>query len=132
MKHIKNFNEGLNWPWKKDEKPSDLTQNLGASKTVLPEGGQLRGVSDVKASPPQKNPLVDYKIDPLFVQEISDRLYGPDWKEYSERIKELNHKFDADGYSKREGKVAPEFLDPQIEEERLKRQQEIIKKFGQD
>lgn len=129
IKNWNQYNEDAGWPWKKKETDSDLTKNLGASKTVQPEGGQLRGVSDVKAEAPKPNPLVDYKIDPLFVQEISDRLYGPDWKVYSERIKELNDKFDRDGYAKREGKTAPEFLQPEIEEERLRRQQEIIKKF---
>lgn len=32
-------------------------------------------------------------IDPYFLQEISDRLYGPESIQYIEAIKELNEKF---------------------------------------
>lgn len=33
------------------------------------------------------------KVDPYFLQEISDRLYGPDSEEYIHALKELNSKF---------------------------------------
>jgi hypothetical protein len=33
------------------------------------------------------------KVDPYFLQEISDRLYGPESKEYIDALIELNKKF---------------------------------------
>jgi hypothetical protein len=33
------------------------------------------------------------KVDPYFLQEISDRLYGPESKEYINALIELNKKF---------------------------------------
>jgi hypothetical protein len=35
----------------------------------------------------------DRKVDPYFLQEISDRLYGPDSKEYIDALIELNKNF---------------------------------------
>jgi len=92
IKKWNQYNEDAGWPWKKKEQESDLTKNLGASRTVYPES-QLRVVSDVTVDEPKINPLVDDKIDKLFIQEISNRLYGPDSVEYVKALKELNAKF---------------------------------------
>lgn len=97
---------------------SDLTPK-GFKSTVYPDK-QLRSVSDVKASPQQRNPLVDRKVDLEIMQEISDRLYGPDSEEYIKAISELNSKF-----RKREGKYGNQFLDPSIEAKRKEREREI-------
>jgi hypothetical protein len=37
--------------------------------------------------------MYSQKVDPYFLQEISDRLYGPDSEAYVEAIKQLNMKF---------------------------------------
>jgi hypothetical protein len=34
-----------------------------------------------------------FVVDPYFLQDISDRLYGPDSKSYIDALKELNEKF---------------------------------------
>lgn len=102
---------------------SDLTPK-GFKSVVQPVGGQLRGVSDVKAAPPEKNPLVDRRIDLDIMQEISDRLYGPDSEEYLKAILELNEKF-----RKRGGKYGGQFYDSSIEAKRKEREQEINKRI---
>lgn len=43
------------------------------------------------------------KIDPYFIQEISDRLYGPDSDEYIKAIIDLNSKFEP-----RRGRTGPQ------------------------
>ncbi len=92
IKKWNEYNEEVSWPWKREEKPSDITPK-GIMSTVHPEGGKLTSYSDVKVNAPQKNPLVDDKVDKSLIQEISDRLYGPDSDEYIAAIKELNSKF---------------------------------------
>jgi hypothetical protein len=92
IKKWNEYNEEVSWFSKKEEKPSDITPK-GIMSTVYPEGGKLTSYSDVKVNPPQKNPLVDDKVDKSLIQEISDRLYGPDSEEYIAAIKELNSKF---------------------------------------
>jgi hypothetical protein len=64
------------------------------------------------------------RIDSDIIQEISDRLYGPDGEAYLNDIKELNKK-----YRKREGKVGSEFFDPEIINKRREREREIINRF---
>jgi len=100
---------------------SDLTPK-GFRSVVHPTGGQLRDVSKVKASPIEKNPLVDRRIDLDIMQEISDRLYGPDSEEYLKAILELNEKFRARGgsYGHKIGGA-----DPSAEAKRKAREQEI-------
>jgi hypothetical protein len=110
--------EDVSWPWSKKEQSSDITPR-GFKSTVYPDQ-QLKSVSDVKASPQQRNPLVDRKIDLDVMQEISDRLYGPDSEEYLKAILELNSKF-----RKRSGKHGNQFLDPSIEAKRKEREREI-------
>jgi hypothetical protein len=110
--------EDVSWPWSKKEQPSDITPR-GVKSTVYPDE-QLKSVSDVKALPQQRNPLVDRKIDLDVMQEISDRLYGPDSEEYLKAILDLNSKF-----RKRSGKHGNQFLDPSIEAKRKEREREI-------
>ena len=93
IKKWNQYNEEISWPFKsKEDKVSDITPR-GIKSTVHPEGGQLTSYSDVKVDPPQKNPLVDDRVDKSFLQEISDRLYGPESEEYIAALKELNAKF---------------------------------------
>lgn len=93
IKKWNQYNEEISWPFKsKEDKPSDITPK-GIKSTVHPEGGQLTSHSDVKVNQPQKNPLVDDRVDKSLIQDISDRLYGPDSEEYIAALKELNSKF---------------------------------------
>lgn len=49
---------------------------------------------DLKKLVSQKDDSKKYKsVDPYFLQEISDRLFGPESDGYIEAIKELNSKF---------------------------------------
>ena len=49
------------------------------------------------------------KLSPYFVQEISDRLYGPDADEYIKALIELNSKFEP-----RKGRSGPEIYRDEI------------------
>jgi hypothetical protein len=40
-----------------------------------------------------KKKIEDPRIDVYFIQEVSDRLYGPDSDDYIEALKELNKKY---------------------------------------
>jgi hypothetical protein len=117
--------EDMSWPWskKETEKPSDITPR-GIKSTVYPDQ-QLRSVSTVKATPMEKNPLVDRKVDPYFMQEISDRLHGPDGEQYMKEIEKLNEKFPR----KRGGRVAGQLHDPNISAEAKRREREINQKI---
>ena len=128
IKKFNEYNEAINWPWKSQsqELPDDLKPK--GFTTVKPEGGQLRGVSDVKVEPIQKNPLVDDRVDKLFLQEISDRLYGPESEEYIAALKELNVKF------KRANVLVGHQLKNKESEERerlrIEAEKELANKFG--
>lgn len=127
IKKWNQYNEEMGWPWKKqeDQLPPDLKPK--GFTTVEPVGGQLKGVSDVKAEIPKKNPLVDDRIDKLILQEISDRLYGPDSEAYVAAIQELNKKF-----RKANVLVGTQMSNQEFkrrEEERQAKEREIINKF---
>ncbi len=123
IKKWNEYNESF-FGFGKKEETSDLTPDkLSAKKTVYPDQ-QLRSVSDVQSSVKAKNPLVDARIDNSILQEISDRLYGPDSEEYIKAILDLNQKF-----RKREGKYGNQFYDPNIDAKRRAKEQEIINKF---
>jgi hypothetical protein len=70
------------------------------------------------------NEEFDSRIDSSIMQEISDRLYGPDSESYLNAIKELNKT-----HRKREGRVGSEFFDPEIVRKRREREKELISKF---
>jgi hypothetical protein len=127
IKNWNQYNEETSWPWQKETELSDDLKPRGIKTEVRPEGGQLRGVSDIRPSAPEKNPLVDDKIDKLFLQEISDRLYGPDSEAYVAAIQELNKK-----YRKANVLVGTQLSNQesrQREEERIRKEQELIRKF---
>ena len=60
------------------------------------------------------------KVDTFFLQEISDRLYGPDSEAYVEALKKLNVEF-----RPREGKNCLEFYEPEIVIQNKEREREI-------
>ena len=66
-----------------------------------------------------KKPLPD-RVDKLFVQDISDRLYGPDSEEYIKALSELNKLF-----RPRSGKTFTEFYEPEIVESVREKQKKI-------
>ncbi len=77
-----------------------------------------------KDEPKVKNVLTDSRLDTLVLQEISDRLYGPDSEEYVKAIEELNKKF-----RPRRGRSASDLYDPNLDAKRKAREQEIINRF---
>ena len=64
------------------------------------------------------------RIDKLFIQEISDRIYGTDSESYIAAIKELNKT-----HRRREGRVGSELFDDEIIKKRREREKELVKKF---
>ena len=70
---------------------------------------------DVSAKKP-----IESKVDPSFLQEVSDRLYGPDSEDYINALKELNLKF-----RKREGRYGNQLYDPSQQQKSAEREQLI-------
>ena len=50
---------------------------------------ELKNLKDSYKKEKQKDSI----LDPYFIQEISDRLYGPDKEEYIKALVELHHRF---------------------------------------
>jgi hypothetical protein len=78
----------------------------------------VRDPSEFLTKKEEEVDLVDLK------QQISDRMYGPDSKEYIESLIELNSKF-----SPRPGRTGVEFFDPSISDKRKEEQEKLIRKF---
>jgi hypothetical protein len=76
-------------------------------------------VSVQKQTSDMKKPIIN-KVDKMFLQEISDRLYGPDSDGYIEALSELNKLF-----KPRAGKSFLEFYEPEISEGVRRKQKEI-------
>ena len=124
MKNMKKFNES--WFSKKDksEGTSDITPR-GVSRTLIPtQRNTSPGLSEEELeelrSSDSKKELT--KVDPYFMQEISDRLYGPDSEEYIQAIKDLNAQF-----RPREGRAGNQLYDPSITDEFRRREGEVNK-----
>jgi len=118
IKNWDKFNEG--WFSKKKEE-NDLTPKGLKSSTGRPTPEETERIQkdldklSVKVGP---------KVDSDFMQEISDRLYGPDSEEYIKALKELNVSF-----RPRQGRYGSQLYDPSNVEETNKRQQEVISKI---
>jgi len=122
MKHIKKFNES--WFSKKDKtkETSDITPR-GVSRTSIPDQRNTSsGLSEEELEELKRNRISNQetRVDAYFMQEISDRLFGPDSEGYMQAIKELNLKF-----RPREGRTANQFYDPSISGERRRKEDEI-------
>ena len=79
MKHLKSFNES----------------KIRVQSTVPRPESEVNRLS-IDELERQKEEFYKNKstgIDPYFIQEISDRLYGPDSKEYIDALIELNKNF---------------------------------------
>lgn len=70
---------------------------------------------------------VEPRIDSDFLQEVSDRLYGPDSEQYVQELRELNKRF-----RPRRGKYGRQFYDPSQQDLVKQREQEIIKSINKD
>jgi hypothetical protein len=122
MKNIKKFNES--WFSKKDKtkETSDITPR-GVSRTSMPDQRNTSsGLSEEELEELKRNRISNQetRVDVYFMQEISDRLFGPDSEGYMQAIKELNLKF-----RPREGRTANQFYDPSISGERRRKEDEI-------
>ena len=89
MKHLRKFNEEIS----DDLKPKGF-------RTV-----ERPTEEDIEKMP--KHMKSSHKVDSYFIQEISDRLYGPDSEEYMKAIAELNKKFRPRG-----GRFGSQFYEP--------------------
>jgi hypothetical protein len=89
---ILKFNEN----WFRREKPEEL-KPMGTVTTVDRPKGEINRLSDSDMEKIKKTfsdkKLHEPRINPYFIQEISDRLYGPDSDEYIKELTELNKRF---------------------------------------
>ena len=113
IKNWNKFNEG--WFIKK-ESESDL---IPTGRPSAEESERMLKDLDKLSS------KIEPKVDSDFMQEISDRLYGPDSEEYIKALKELNMSF-----KPRQGRYGSQLYDPLNHEKNNKRQQEVINKIG--
>ena len=67
-----------------------------------------------------KKPLITNKVDKMILQNISDRLYGPESDDYIKALEELNKSF-----KPRVGKSYLDFYEPDIVEDVRKTQIKI-------
>lgn len=119
IKNWNKFNEG--W-FSKKESESDLIPKGFMSSTGRPSAEESeRMLKDLD----KLSSKIEPKVDSDFMQEISDRLYGPDSEEYIKALKELNMSF-----RPRQGRYGSQLYDPLNHEKNNKRQQEVINKIG--
>lgn len=108
------------------KKRKELTGDIvpkGISKTLpRPTEEDIKKISDNVEKLKKERPHLP-KIDNLFLQDISDRLYGPDSEAYIEALKKLNK-----GFRPRSGKNGTEFYEPEIVEQ-TKQRERIINGF---
>jgi hypothetical protein len=88
MKHIRKFNEGFFS--KKEDQSNDISPKGMMSSTGRPSEQDIKkGKIDID----KLSKKIEARIDSSFIQEISDRLYGPDSEEYIKALTELNKSF---------------------------------------
>jgi tetrahydromethanopterin S-methyltransferase subunit G len=119
IKNWNKFNEG--W-FDKKEKESDLIPKGLMSSTGRPSSEESERIQKDLDKLSSK---IEPRVDSDFMQEISDRLYGPDSEEYIKALKELNKSFQP-----RQGRYGSQLYDPSNYEEVNKRQQEVINKIN--
>jgi hypothetical protein len=88
MKHLKNFNEEF----------SEDNSRIRVGKSIPRPEQPINKLSDKELDDMRRdmeNAQNDRerRVDPYFIQEITDRILGPDSKAYIEEIKELNKKY---------------------------------------
>jgi len=92
MSKILKFNEN----WFKKNKPEEL-KPMSVRTTIPRPEQEVNKLSDGELEKIKKDfdnkKLHEPRVSTYFLQEISDRLYGPDSEEYMEALKELNLRF---------------------------------------
>lgn len=97
MKHLNKFDESI---FSKKKEESEDLKPKGFKTVERPSEEQLKkGLEEPKR--------VEYRVDKYFIQEISDRLYGPDAEEYVKALIELNKNF-----RPRTGRFGSQFYEP--------------------
>lgn len=98
------FNEDLF-----DKKPSDDASKPMGVRTTVPRPEQPvnklsdEEVENLKKDFEKSNIERNKRIDPYFIQEVTDRILGPDSEAYITELTELNKK-----YRSRTGKTGPD------------------------
>ena len=100
IKNWDKFNEG--WFSKKEDESNDITPKGIMTSTGRPTPEEDERIG--KDLDNLKSKKLEPKVDSDFLQEVSDRLYGPDSDEYVKALKELNASF-----RPREGKYGRQF-----------------------
>lgn len=103
MKHINKFNESWFKKDKKEDDKSDIIPTGVISSTGRPSEDDINKYKKARVF---LDKPIDHKVDKYFIQEVSDRLHGPDSEEYVKALKELNNKFKA-----REGRKGSDFYE---------------------
>lgn len=120
MRKIFRFDEGW-FSSGKEAEQGDLAPKGFRSTVARPsdeEAARIQAGLDALKAP------IEPRVDAEFMQEISDRLYGPDSEAYMKAIEELNAKF-----RPREGKFGRHFYEPEHQEKSRLRELEINRKL---
>lgn len=112
------------------KKRKELTDDLlpkGVSRTLpRPTEEDIEKISKIVEGM-KKTKLITTNVDSFLLQEISDRLYGPDSESYIEALKNLNKDF-----RPRYGRSGIEFYDPEIVTRTKEREKKIIQSIGKE
>ena len=77
----------------KKEKEVKSLNSIKVSKTIERPFTGVNKLSEYELNKMKKSNKEDKKVDPYFLQEIVDRICGPDSEEYKKEILKLNEKF---------------------------------------
>jgi hypothetical protein len=124
IKSWKKFNEEISLSNLFGKKEDPDAWKKDGPKVMSDTGRPVDDGSNPRAIPKFEPVKVEPRIDKSFLQEISDRLYGPDSEDYMDEIKEINKK-----YRKRPGKAGNELFDPESDIQRKKREEVINRQF---
>lgn len=122
IKNWEEFNEGWFSGKKKadDDSGSDIKPLGAKTSTNRPSDEESKSYKKIDS-------LKSKNIDTNFMQEISDRLYGPDSEEYIEALKKLNTSF-----RPRPGKFGKQFIDLSNIKKSRERESEVINTIQKD
>lgn len=103
-----------------DITPRGIKTTLMATERNFSPGLSKEEVENLKLE--SKNEKSKDRVDISFIQEVSDRLYGPESEDYIKALQELNMRFKS-----REGRFGSQFYDSSIVNEVRKREDTINK-----
>lgn len=78
---------------KKEKEALVMERKIKAITTVDRPNDIINRLSDEDLSKLKEFKQIDRKVDPYFLQEIVDRICGPNSEEYKKAIIEVNNKF---------------------------------------